>query len=103
MGWLALAVAFAGLCIGSGLNNIAKAIAGASPKKTKKAMKLLNKVRAAGYKVVDRKTSQGVRIITIEGGGSWTRFVIKPWVNPRDIVQELIRRCNGYINNPINQ
>lgn len=66
-------------------------------------MKLLNKVREAGYKVIDRKTPQGVRIITIEGGGSWTRIVIKPWANVRLMVGELIRRCHAYIANPLNE
>lgn len=65
-------------------------------------MKLLDKVREAGYEVADNKNKHGVRFITIHGGGAWTRIVIKPWADVRLMVGELIRRCNAYIANPLN-
>lgn len=66
-------------------------------------MKTLDKVRAAGYKVVETTNKYGVRFITIHGGGAWTRIVIKPWADVRLMVGELVRRCKAYIANPLNE
>jgi hypothetical protein len=41
-------------------------------------MKTLDKVREAGYNVAISRNQYGVLFITISGGGSWTRIVIKP-------------------------
>lgn len=64
-------------------------------------MRLLDKVRAAGYKVTETTNKHGVRFITIHGGGAWTRIVLKPWGNRLPIARELVRRCNAYIANPL--
>ena len=65
-------------------------------------MKTLDKVREAGYNVAIFRNQYGVLTITISGGGAWTRIVIKPWADIRQMVGELVRRCNAYIANPLN-
>ena len=37
---------------------------------------LLTKVKAAGYKVADKKNAHGTRIISVTGGTAWVRLVI---------------------------
>ena len=61
---------------------------------------LLTKVKAAGYKVADKKTAHGTRIITVEGGTTWFRAVLKK-DSPRIFLEHIVSRLQRLANNPV--
>lgn len=61
---------------------------------------LLTKVKAAGYKVADKKNAHGTRIITVEGGTTWFRAVLKK-DSPRIFLEHIVSRLQSLANNPV--
>lgn len=61
---------------------------------------LLTKVKAAGYKVADKKNAHGTRIISVEGGTTWCRMVIAK-NSPREFLEHVVSRLQRLANNPV--
>ncbi len=61
---------------------------------------LLTKVKAAGYKVADKKNAHGTRIIVVEGGTTWFRAVLKK-DSPRIFLEHIVSRLQSLANNPV--
>ena len=61
---------------------------------------LLTKVKAAGYKVADKKNAHGTRIISVTGGTAWVRLVIGKNA-PREFLEHVVSRLQKLANNPV--
>lgn len=61
---------------------------------------LLSRVKSAGYKVADKRNAHGTRIISVEGGTTWFRAVLKK-DSPRFFLEHIVSRLQGLANNPV--
>lgn len=62
--------------------------------------RIISRVKSAGYKVADKRNAHGTRIITVEGGTTWFRAVLKK-DSPRIFLEHIVSRLQRLANNPV--